>query len=163
MPKGVYQRKSEEQRFWEKVVMAEKEECWVWGGASFEDGYGCFSRDGKSILAHRYTAEKRYGDISGQLVRHSCDNRKCVNPEHLLLGTPADNSADMTERNRQAWGERAASAKLSNDQAKQILSRYAEEKGKGRLYGALERIATEFGVSKQMVYRITSRQTYKGL
>ena len=163
MPKGVYERKSEEQRFWEKVVQAGEDECWLWGGAKFEDGYGCFSRNGGTSSARRFTAEKKFGDLADNLVRHVCDNRLCVNPSHLLLGTPADNSADMKERNRQAKGEKAPSAVLSDEQARQILKRYADEKAKGKLYGALERIATEFGVSKQSVYRITSRQSYKHL
>ena len=170
MPKGVYARKSEEERFWEKVDVGEDTECWPWTACSDVDGYGWFSyksvmatQKNKTVMAHRYSAQLKFGDLGDKLVRHTCDNRTCVNPSHLILGTPADNSADMIERNRQARGEKAPSAVLTDEQARQILLRYKEDKDAGKVYGSLERIAKDFKVSKQSVYRITSRQSYKHL
>ena len=80
-----------------------------------------------------------------------------------MVSSPADNSADMVERNRQACGERARSAVLTDAQALEILKKYKEQKESGEGYGALERLAAEYGVSKQSIYRITSRQSYRHL
>ncbi len=64
-------------------------------------GYPSFKRKGKLILGHRYIYEKFYGSIpEGLLVRHKCDNRECINPKHLELGTYQDNYDDMVERGR---------------------------------------------------------------
>lgn len=171
MPKGQYERKTEAQRFWEKVDQQEDESvCWDWLGSVDKDGYGWFSwkmvsGDTKgSIHAHKYAGFLKFGASAldkGVLVRHTCDKRICVNPAHLLLGTAADNSADMVTRNRQACGEKQHQAHLSDEQAKEVLIKYAKEKAEGRLYGALEWLALEFNCPKQAIYRITSRKTYR--
>jgi hypothetical protein len=170
MPKGVYDRKSEEMRFWEKVVIGTQDECWGWTASKDRYGYGWFSyksntetQKAKTVSAHRYSAELKYGDLGDKLVRHTCDNRLCVNPAHLVLGTPADNSVDMIARNRSLVGEKNHNSALTDTQALEILNKYETEKAAKRLYGALERIATEYGVKKQVIYKITSRQTYKHL
>jgi hypothetical protein len=164
MPKG----QPEEQRFWEKVLIGTDDECWVWGGATDPDGYGWFSFTGKrtdntTTSAHRYSALLKYGNLGDNLVRHTCDTRACVNPAHLVLGTPADNSKDMTERNRQARGEKNSQSVLTDEQALAILKRYKEEKETGRLYGCLERIAKDYKVSKQVISRLTAGKYYKHL
>ena len=170
MPKGVYERKTEEQRFWEKVVIKEPEECWLWTASIDTDGYGWFSfksttetQKSKTVMAHRYSAILKYGDVSGALVRHTCDTRACVIPNHLLLGSHADNSADMVERNRQLKGELHHSATLNEAQAIEILKKYQADKQSGRLYGSLERLAREFGVDKQVISRLTAGKTWKHL
>lgn len=73
------------------------ETCWLWGGMTSRSGYGIFH----GRPAHRASYELHKGPIpDGLLIRHTCDTPPCVNPDHLLVGTPADNARDMKERAR---------------------------------------------------------------
>lgn len=96
-------------KFWNRVaITADDTRCWNWKGMIAHTGYGYFSISGKTILAHRQSYLLNNGEIpDGLIVRHTCDNRRCVNPSHIILGTHADNSADMVARNRQAKGLRS--------------------------------------------------------
>lgn len=171
MPKGVYERPSEEQRFWGKVNMKEEDECWLWLGSKDPDGYGWFSftcKDGvkKTISAHRYSLMlklKNFDLPTDILARHSCDVRGCVNPNHLIEGSAKDNSADMIARNRSLIGEKNHNAVITEQVARAILDEYTADKQSGRLYGSLERIAKKHNLSKQSVYRVTSGKTWKHL
>ena len=100
MPRGIYTRKSNpEKRFWRQVNKSET--CWNWTGSLGTRGYGALLVDGATLLAHRYSYTLHVGPIpEGMIVRHSCDNPRCVNPDHLLLGIQMDNHADKIERGR---------------------------------------------------------------
>ena len=78
--------------------------CILWHKCLDAQGYGATYRDGKVVKAHRVALVDHLGitlaDIVGQVVRHSCDNPACVNPEHLSLGTQRDNVDDMLRRGR---------------------------------------------------------------
>jgi hypothetical protein len=94
-----YNVRSVEDRFWEKADTSG--ECWEWTAGKFNTGYGQFSVDGAPQLAHRFSYEMHYGKISDGLhVLHTCDNPPCVNPEHLWLGTQADNNEDRDKKGR---------------------------------------------------------------
>jgi hypothetical protein len=93
-----------EQRFLSKVNKTPT--CWLWTAYLDNDGYGKFWIDGRNINAHRVAYELWKGQIpDGMVMRHACDEPSCVNPEHLLFGTQADNIRDKVERGRQARGD----------------------------------------------------------
>lgn len=81
--------------------------CWVWTGLRDRWGYGRMSVASRPVRTHRVAWELAHGAIPpGLVVRHSCDNPPCVNIDHLLLGTVAQNNADMVERGRMYNGRR---------------------------------------------------------
>lgn len=94
------------------------ETCWIWKGNVNRGGYG---KIGTKSLAHRRAYEYAYGKIPNKLhVCHQCDNRLCVNPSHLFLGTIGDNMQDMTNKGRRARGSKTGTSRLNEDQVLEI-------------------------------------------
>ncbi|MDQ1317135.1 MAG: hypothetical protein QG588_786 [Candidatus Poribacteria bacterium] len=98
----VYKRKSVEDRFWSKVDIKGLLDCWEWTAKSIRGhGYGFICINQKKISAHRLSYEMAYGKIPDDLlVLHSCNNKKCVNPAHLRVGTNQDNADDRINKRR---------------------------------------------------------------
>lgn len=108
-----------ERRFWAKVQKSDG--CWEWLGGKRPNGYGQISEGGKggrSLSAHRTSYELHHGPIpEGMVVMHACDNRACVNPDHLSVGSYRDNMADMD-----AKGRRVIVAPTGEGNGKSILT-----------------------------------------
>ena len=89
-----------EKRFWDKVDRGDEDECWEWQAATVQ-GYGLIGVDGtETERAHRVSYRLEVEEPGDDLVLHHCDNRACVNPNHLYLGDQEDNMEDMFERGR---------------------------------------------------------------
>lgn len=144
-----------EERFWEKVDIRGIDECWLWLASVDEDGYGKF----ENTVAHRVSWELSFGKPDkGIYVLHQCDNRPCVNPSHLFLGTQYDNMQDMVRKGRinSRLGENNPKAKLTE---KDIFEIY-------RLYNSGMsgyKIAKNFGVTQTCINYIVKGKSWKYL
>jgi hypothetical protein len=144
-----------EQRFWRHVEKTEG--CWNWTAAIAENGYGVFESP-VGQLAHRYSYFLAHGHIpKGLNVLHKCDNRACVNPDHLFAGTHAINSADMIAKNRAMSGERSPNSKLSEADVLSIRARYAPHQI------TVRQLAREYDVSEAQITNILKSRSWKHL
>jgi len=144
--------------------------CWEWTAGRFSNGYGQISmggRRGNKYLAHRISYELEFGKIDfGLLVLHHCDNRGCVNPSHLFLGTHKENAADMVTKGRQIkiihknqrHGSKHGMAKLDEEKVAEIRKRYGFRGKNGETTMAL---AKEFGVSFQTISDVIRKKLWK--
>ena len=132
--------------------------CWLWlGGVSC--GYGIANVHGYVERTHRLSYTVFNGIIpDGMYVCHSCDNRLCVNPDHLFIGTPYDNNHDMISKGRsKLWGGPSKCyRKLSEDQVRTIRSRLEE----GEL-GTI--LSIDYGVSPSAISAIKTGLTWRHL
>jgi hypothetical protein len=144
------------ERFLAKVSPEPTCGCWLWKGFD-RSGYGCIFIGEKYALAHRVAWTLFRGEIpAGMQVCHRCDVRACVNPDHLFLGTPAENSADMKRKGRSSAGEKNGNAKLDASQVRTIKALLAE----GEEIGA---VAARFGVTRSAVKGIRSGRSWRHL
>ena len=158
------------ERFWSKVNKNTKTGCWEWEKCLTDSGYGIVRIHYKAYRAHRLAWQIERGDIpEGLCVLHKCDNRKCVNPDHLFLGTKKDNTLDMMKKGRHKYiphfGEDAGTAKLTWDQIKKIRLFYKKENGsfgKGKNSGGItqKEVAVKFGVSQALIGMIVREEIW---
>lgn len=132
-------------RFWSKVRFTDS--CWIWTGHTDECGYGRVTRrsiNRHNMGAHRYVMTVLNGPIPhGMVVMHTCDNPPCVNPEHLRIGTVAENVADMAQKDRHG------KISIDSESVLEIIKRY--KNGEKQMS-----LALEFGVSQQAISKYVS-------
>ena len=148
-------------KFDERYVVVSESGCWIWTGES-RDGYGRFKKPAarkdkrEYISAHRYSFTRFNGAIpDGMCVCHSCDVPACVNPDHLWLGTHADNVSDRNAKGRSSGGrlqgESSPQSKLTEKMVAEIFN----------CQKPLAEIAKEYGLAKSHVSRIKNGQTWQ--
>ena len=137
-------------------------DCWIYQGDKTTNGYGTVRVRNQRTAAHRYSYEVHVGPIpDGMLVCHACDNPLCVRPDHLWLGTPADNVHDMHLKGRQAKdvrryrGEAHARSKLTADAVRAIRAEYVPRKVPQR------ELARRYGVSQRLVLMVLKREIWR--
>jgi HNH endonuclease len=149
-----------EERFWRNVIKSDG--CWTYKSTG-QRGYGKLHVEGKHLRAHRFSWELHFGKIPlGMLVCHKCDNPSCVRPDHLFMGTSADNTADMLAKGRYVApirtnnprGELHHNSKITNADAQCIKALWAKGGMRQADIGAM------FGISQTSVYYIVSGRNW---
>lgn len=147
--------------FWDNVKTGRAEDCWEWLRSGNGRGYGLYwnSKTGARVYAHRMSYELARGVIpDGQQVLHKCDNPRCVNPNHLFLGTHTDNMRDMFRKGRRKTnktrGERHPLAVFTNITAQKVRQLYSDENV------TQVELAKFFGVSQSTISRVICHQSY---
>jgi hypothetical protein len=144
-----------EERFISKIIKDDFG-CWLWKGHIDITGYGIFWIYGQNRLAHR-ASWKIFNPtifLNDKHVLHKCDVKRCVNPDHLFLGTEADNHKDKANKGRSARGVKNASAKLTEEQVLEIRKIYLNIK-------STRLVSLMYGVSKSTIKRIVNRTGWK--
>lgn len=132
MPTGIYKRKDRVVLFFEKVHQIPFHTCWEWVGGIGESGHGVFyNGNNKFINAHRFSYLLHIGEINeGKVIMHTCDNRRCVNPTHLVQGTQRENLIDCTKKGRHPFIKKILS--LEEIAGKKIIKNYYRKTRKNR-------------------------------
>lgn len=132
----------------------EPSQCWIWLGAGKGNGYGSVRVDGHNITAHRVAYELFCGPVpSGADVCHTCDNRCCVNTDHLFVGTRLENMADCKSKGRAAGGNRKH---LREHQVQEVRRRLAAGHSP-------RKVAVQMDISYETVTAIRGERSYVGI
>lgn len=117
-------------------------------------GYPAIYYKKRQVQLSRVAWELHNGEVPNDLcILHKCDNRKCINPRHLFLGTKGDNARDMKEKGRSLYGERHNKAQLTEMQVVDIVRRLGSE--------TRTELAVEYGVKRNVINKIAAGTTWK--
>ena len=156
--------KTTEERFWEKVKKTDG--CWEWQGCKGGSSYGLFWSEGKKIYAHRYSYLLHNGKLPKKMVLHKCDNRICVNPDHLFPGDARDNLLDAIQKGRYDLaaflehkklliGEKHSRSKLTEKQVLQIRVQCSKKEA------SIQDIALQYSVDESLIRQIKKRLIWR--
>lgn len=157
---GIKNQGSLEERFWRFVSPLGADECWIWQGQKLANKYGRISVGAKGLNsegAHRvsWKIHNKQEIPDGMVVMHSCDNPSCVNPHHLSVGTPKQNSDDMI-----AKGRKKIVIPVGEQNGKSIITAEIARQIRGSSLNHAE-TARMFGVSAGCVRSVRSFRTWK--
>lgn len=144
------------ERFEDRYIPEPNSGCWLWfSNVNPSTGYGRFYIDEEQkVLAHQFSFAHYKGRLPhGLIIRHTCDIKCCVNPEHLIPGTHKQNTQDAIERGQHSMGIRSPHAKLSEAEVLIVFS--AQE--------SISEIARRFSISRMQVQRIKEKKTWRKL
>lgn len=142
-------KKNDESRFWSKV--SKTQTCWLWTDSKHTQGYGFFLSNKKQWKAHRYSWLLAHGQIpKGMCVLHKCDNRMCVRPSHLFLGSKRDNNLDAIRKGRYRSGKSI----LNVEGVKRLRREYQE---------FIREKAKELRVSQKATRAVIAGKSWKSL
>lgn len=142
------------ERFEQKIMITPG--CWIWMAGKDADGYGHIWDGQRTAKAHRVSYELYVGAIpDGMQVCHKCDNPTCVNPEHLFVGTNADNMADRERKGRgvRLLGECHGASKLTRIAVQAIRQDARKQRD----------IASQHGVSQHTIWQIKQNKIWKNV
>ena len=132
--------------------------CVLWQGAVKGGGYGSLWEEGRWWSSHRWIYTQVHGELKpGEVVRHTCDQKLCINPDHLVVGTQQDNVDDMWRRGRGKSGTQHSNSPLSEDDVRTIRSLYAA----GGIFQ--KELAARYGISQSAVSLLVNGKHYKGI
>lgn len=166
-------KRSLENRFWDKVK--KHPGCWEWTGATSDAGYGVLGkgRRGTGLIRASHVSWTIHHNLpvpKGMIVRHTCDNPPCCNPEHLLVGTYKQNHEDMIKRGREVfkltpkYGKENARGKLTDKDVREIILKHQQLPLPPRRYGRIamkKRLADEYNISLTHLKDIVNRKVRK--
>lgn len=135
-----------------------EDDCWEWFGHIMDNGYGRFMVNRilyrPHIISYAYYNKLEKVDLQ---VLHECDNKKCVNPNHLFLGTTQNNTQDKVNKGRQAKGEIIGTSKLTDEEVIEIRLKYKTNKYTQR------RLAGEYGINQRVIWYIVNNIHWRHL
>jgi len=145
-------------RFWTKVDKTGS--CWEWKKLLDKKGYGLITVKNKTIYAHRFSALIAGLNITDKFVCHRCDNPKCVNPDHLFVGTLQDNKNDEISKSRQARGAKHGMTNLTESDVTYIKNNYIRGNRNIVKSNSME-LAKMFSVTDQTIRNIAKNKTWR--
>lgn len=172
------------EKFWSRVARGAENECWLWqAGVHKASGYGHFKHQGQCYKAHRVAYALTFGGMEwttgrrgsrGLLVLHKCDNRRCVNPSHLFLGSQMDNMRDCSWKGRIGHAGTHGLVKLTSADVAAIKLMQAEgrigQSGRGWNRDvrsgktmSLATVGAQFGVSGKTIEQVLRRRSWVGV